>query len=423
MQFLTDDWLCDVATDYSGKCVLVAYGGSIIERTLLDTRPVFFITAGRRGGGKTTVLQMILLAITGVMPSAAAWSPNEEERRKSLLSYLMSGTAHLLWDNIPRGLQISCPHIEKACTISYYSDRRLCASEIVTAAASAIQAFTGNNIGAKGDLASRALHARLAVDRIDPENREFKRQDPIGWTRANRAKILRAFYTILLGNPTLRLPPNAKLGTRFKLWQRLVGSAVEHGAQCAAVRNPDVDHVPDKVIDFAYRDQAHAHSRHCPVPSGESLGVLNGHGPVEAGGYSLRDALELTDELRFRSQQEEHELSDLYEAKIRRMGNAGRNGGEYYTPRPLIRAIIKVAKPHLCEPAGAEELSPHSAGDTNSAKTRRCGRRASLPGEAELRRPTYERWKYRHLVALARLRRGVSRRQVLHYVRTGRERY
>ena len=64
-------------------------------------------------------------------------------------------------------------------------------------------------------------------------------------------------------------------------------------------------------------------------------------------GYSMRDALELTDELQFRSQQEKHELSDLYEAKIKRMGNAGRNGGEYYTPRPLIRAIIQVVKPKI----------------------------------------------------------------------------
>ncbi len=29
------------------------------------------------------------------------------------------------------------------------------------------------------------------------------------------------------------------------------------------------------------------------------------------------------------------------------MGNAGRNGGEYYTPRPLIRAIVQVIKPKL----------------------------------------------------------------------------
>lgn len=66
-------------------------------------------------------------------------------------------------------------------------------------------------------------------------------------------------------------------------------------------------------------------------------------------GYSLRDALELVDQLSFRSQQEKHELSHLYEAKLRNMGNAGRNGGEYYTPRPLIRAMIHVLRPTVGE--------------------------------------------------------------------------
>ena len=64
-------------------------------------------------------------------------------------------------------------------------------------------------------------------------------------------------------------------------------------------------------------------------------------------GYSLRDAVELIDQLSFRSQDQKHELSHLYEVKIKNMGNAGRNGGEYYTPRPLIRAMIKVIKPKI----------------------------------------------------------------------------
>jgi type I restriction enzyme M protein len=68
-----------------------------------------------------------------------------------------------------------------------------------------------------------------------------------------------------------------------------------------------------------------------------------------SSGYTLREVLELTDELRFGSQAEKHELSDLYEVKIKRMGNAGRNGGEYYTPRPLIRAMIQVLKPRIGE--------------------------------------------------------------------------
>lgn len=64
-------------------------------------------------------------------------------------------------------------------------------------------------------------------------------------------------------------------------------------------------------------------------------------------GYILRDVIDHINELRFRSQVEKHELSHLYEAKIKNMGNAGRNGGEYYTPRPLIRAIVQVVRPHI----------------------------------------------------------------------------
>ena len=44
-------------------------------------------------------------------------------------------------------------------------------------------------------------------------------------------------------------------------------------------------------------------------------------------------------------QEERHKLSALYEDKIQNMGNSGRNGGEYYTPCPLIRTIIKGIKP------------------------------------------------------------------------------
>jgi type I restriction enzyme M protein len=72
-------------------------------------------------------------------------------------------------------------------------------------------------------------------------------------------------------------------------------------------------------------------------------------------GYNLREIIDHIDELRFASQTEKHELSHLYEAKIKNMGNAGRNGGEYYTPRPLIRAIVAVTAPKLgetiCDPA------------------------------------------------------------------------
>jgi type I restriction enzyme M protein len=68
-----------------------------------------------------------------------------------------------------------------------------------------------------------------------------------------------------------------------------------------------------------------------------------------SSGYNLREIVDRFDELRFGSATEKHEMSSLYEDKIKNMGNAGRNGGEYYTPRPLIRAIIKVIDPQVGE--------------------------------------------------------------------------
>lgn len=79
---------------------------------------------------------------------------------------------------------------------------------------------------------------------------------------------------------------------------------------------------------------------------GEIFGEINNK--IQSG-YNLREVIERIDELSFNTQAEKHELSHLYEAKIKNMGNAGRNGGEYYTPRPLIRAMIKVLNPKIGE--------------------------------------------------------------------------
>jgi len=101
-------------------------------------------------------------------------------------------------------------------------------------------------------------------------------------------------------------------------------------------------------------------------------------------GYSLRDALEKVDQLRFRSQQEKHELSHLYEAKIKNMGNAGRNGGEYYTPRPLIRAMVDVVDPKI-----GETIYDGAAGSAGflceAFDYLRQGGRAGIEGKTQLK--------------------------------------
>lgn len=244
MAFLCDEWLVDAPCSYAGKCCIISAVATIVQRQLLPERPAYFISANSRGSGKSTLMGMISTAATGVPASAAAWSSSDEERRKALLAYLASGTPYIAWDNLPLGAAVSCPSIEKALTASTYTDRVLGASKNLTVPASAIQFFNGNQIEPKGDMLSRSLRIRLIVNRTDPENRVYRNPTPpIEWTMTNRARILSAIYTILLGNNRLgnAAPPPAQ--TRFKRWWGLVGAAIEQAAR------EHRDHVANLVMD------------------------------------------------------------------------------------------------------------------------------------------------------------------------------
>jgi len=169
-----------------------------------------------------------------------------------MLSYLSEGLPCLVWDNLPLGATVSCPTLDKVLTAESYSDRVLQQSLTRTVPAYTIQMFTGNNISPRGDTASRTLTTRLEVDRPDPENRQFTHADPTGWTLAHRGEILRALYTILLGNPQLQPGQAKERRTRFKTWWHLVGSAVENAA--SALVEAESYKTPDKktatLIDF-----------------------------------------------------------------------------------------------------------------------------------------------------------------------------
>jgi len=235
LKFLLDEWLVDVALDRVGKCVAIMLALTLLQRALLPERPAFFVTAGLRGGGKTTLISMIIAAVLGRRAAAAAWSDSVEERKKALFSYLRQGVASLVWDNIARGSTISCPHIEAALTSPDISDRVLGVSSVETVPASTVQIFTGNAIAPRGDMASRSFILSLKVDRPDPENRSFTHADPFAWTQANRAKILSALYTILIGG-ILHRAQGQVAKTRFKIWWSLIGWPVEYASGLLGIK-------------------------------------------------------------------------------------------------------------------------------------------------------------------------------------------
>lgn len=66
-------------------------------------------------------------------------------------------------------------------------------------------------------------------------------------------------------------------------------------------------------------------------------------------GYLLRDVINLVDDIHFDSSEEIHTLGRLYETLLREMRDAAGDSGEFYTPRPIVRFIVKVTDPQLGE--------------------------------------------------------------------------
>jgi type I restriction enzyme M protein len=164
----------------------------------------------------------------------------------------------------------------------------------------------------------------------------LKYLDGLEQDRADEAALDGKKYRYILDEPY-----------RWESWAapRTVAGKLDHNK--AMIGDDLKDFVSQKLFPYlhGFKERASG-SNTIEYKIGEIFGEIKNK--IQSG-YNLREIIEHVDELRFRSQQEKHELSHLYEAKIRNMGNAGRNGGEYYTPRPLIRAIVQVVKPQIGE--------------------------------------------------------------------------
>jgi type I restriction enzyme M protein len=164
----------------------------------------------------------------------------------------------------------------------------------------------------------------------------LKYMDGLEQDRADEAALNSKKYTYILDKPF-----------RWESWAAPKGKdgKIDHNA---ALTGEDLlAFVNGKLFPYLHGFKAKATGPNTiEYKIGEIFGEIKNR--IQSG-YNLREIIDHIDELRFRSQTEKHELSHLYEAKIKNMGNAGRNGGEYYTPRPLIRAIVQVVDPKIGE--------------------------------------------------------------------------
>ncbi|MBZ7947162.1 N-6 DNA methylase [Campylobacter sp. RM10541] len=68
-----------------------------------------------------------------------------------------------------------------------------------------------------------------------------------------------------------------------------------------------------------------------------------------ANGHTLREVINIIDELSFNKESDVFALGEIYEKLLKDMGSDGGNSGEFYTPRPLIKAMVEVINPKAKE--------------------------------------------------------------------------
>lgn len=105
-----------------------------------------------------------------------------------------------------------------------------------------------------------------------------------------------------------------------------------------------VDFVNDKLFPYlkGFRDRASDNEQTIEYKIGAVFEVITNR--IQDGG-NLREILNIIDSLQFQNNEDLFELSKVYENLLQGMGSDGGNSGEFYTPRPLIKAMVEAVQP------------------------------------------------------------------------------
>jgi len=231
--------LLDLITDFdfanpAGRTAWLAGLLAVVCRHTFDgPSPMINIDATKKGSGKTMLADLASVIATGSAAPRMFFVNDEVEMDKRISALGFAGDQMVLIDNIT-GTFASAP-LDAALTSTSYRGRVLGKSEMTPALTMKIVWFgTGNGMIVGGDMARRALLARLepTVDR--PEDRKgprpgtsWKYPNLLGYAKRRRAELLGHVLTLVgayirAGRPELNLTP---MGS-FEGWSDIIRSAI-----------------------------------------------------------------------------------------------------------------------------------------------------------------------------------------------------
>ena len=192
-----------------------------LQRKVMDMAPAYLIGAGVQGSGKTTLVRIIHVILTGQDMPVSQLSPDRNEVKKEILSLLLEQVPLVCFDNMEDGSVISHPVISAVLTASRYKGRVLGVSKDATVPTNATFVFTGNTLSVDRDLASRVLPIQLDVRTGRPDRRTFTHPDVVRQALMNRRRVVWLANCLVAGylRAGVNVVPEA---SRFVNWDRMV---------------------------------------------------------------------------------------------------------------------------------------------------------------------------------------------------------
>lgn len=176
---------------------LLAYLLTLLGRyAFAGPSPLFLLDANVRGSGKSLLVDLVSIIVSGNDMPRMTNPRDDDEFRKRITALVMAGDSTVLIDNVDG--KLGCASLDCALTSTRWKDRPLGRSEIVELPLRITWAATGNNVMLVGDASRRVAHIRLESPEERPEERKgFHHADIKSHVREHRTDLLRDGLTIL----------------------------------------------------------------------------------------------------------------------------------------------------------------------------------------------------------------------------------
>jgi hypothetical protein len=222
-------WLADVVVDFpfdSEASRANAYALIItqaIRPAIRDAVPLFLIDKPRAGTGATLLANLGALIATGRPATLTPLPTTEEEVGKTIVSLLLAGAGHPVFDNVER--PIASASLAALITSIDYSGRMLGSNHMLSIPNLATWVATGNNVRLAGDMPRRVVPIRMDAELARPWTREqFTHPDLPAYVLAQRGELLAAILTLARAWYAADCPqPTVPTMGSFEAWARTVG--------------------------------------------------------------------------------------------------------------------------------------------------------------------------------------------------------